>query len=138
MPGDIGGVSSNLVGDDAIFHIFIVWQAEVLFRSDIAEHRGAVPPDHGGADRAGDVIVAGSDVRHQWPECVERRSVAKLDFFIDLFLDLVHGHMTWTFDHHLYILLPSLFRELSKSRQFGELRFVARVGNASRTQAIAQ
>ena len=30
--------------------------------SDIAEHRAAIPADHGGTDAAGDVIVAGSDM----------------------------------------------------------------------------
>ena len=30
--------------------------------SDIAEHRAAIPADHGGPDAASDVIVAGGDI----------------------------------------------------------------------------
>ena len=60
--GQIGGVGGDLVGDDAVFDVLLVRQSEMFFRSDIAEHGAAVPADHGGADGAGDVIVAGRDV----------------------------------------------------------------------------
>src|SRR5438046_4778847 len=60
--GYIGGMGSDLVGDDTVFHIFLVRQTEMFFRRDVAEHGAAVPADHGGTDRAGDVIVAGRDV----------------------------------------------------------------------------
>ena len=50
--GEIGGVGGDIVGDDAVFHIVPVGQAEMLLRRDVAEHRGAEPADHRGADRA--------------------------------------------------------------------------------------
>ena len=62
MAGDIGGVGCNLVGDHTLPDVLGVREAEVLLGSDVAEHGGAIPADHGGTDRAGDVVVAGSDV----------------------------------------------------------------------------
>ena len=60
--GQIGGVRGDFVGDDAVFDVFLVRQTEMFFRRDVAKHGAAVPADHGRADRAGDVIVAGRDV----------------------------------------------------------------------------
>src|SRR2546423_15125381 len=60
--GEIGGVGGDLVGDDAVFHVFLVWQTKVFFRSDVTKHGAAVPADHGGADRAGGVTVARRNV----------------------------------------------------------------------------
>ena len=70
------------------------------------------------------------------PERVERRFVAELDFFFDLLLDLVHRDVAGAFDHDLHVVLPGYFRELAKSFQFGELGFVAGIGNAAGTQAV--
>src|SRR5437870_4975747 len=58
----IGGVGGDLVGDDAVFDVFLVRQSEMFFRRDVAKHGATVPAYHGRADRAGDVIVAGRDV----------------------------------------------------------------------------
>src|SRR5579859_1780185 len=96
--GDVRGMGGNLVGDDSVFHVFFVGQPEMFFRRDVAEHGSAIPSDHGGADRAGDVVVAGCNVGDQGTEGVEGRFVAVLDFFLDLLLDLVHGDVAGTFD----------------------------------------
>ena len=48
--GDIGGVGGNLVGNDAVFHVFLIGQPEMLFRRDITKHRSAVPSNHGCTD----------------------------------------------------------------------------------------
>ena len=42
------------------------------------------------------------------------------------------------FDHHLHVVLPGLLRQLAQHFQFGELRFVAGVGEAAGTQAVAE
>src|SRR5438067_6724337 len=68
---EIRGMSSNLVCDDAVLDILLIRQPQVFFRRDVAEHRRAVPADHGGADRARDVIVAGSNVRGKWAKGVK-------------------------------------------------------------------
>ena len=131
-------MGGNFVGDDAVFHVFFVGQPEVLFRRDVAQHGRAVPPDHGCANRRRDVVVAGSDVGDQRSQRVERSFGAELDFFLDLLLDLVHGDVAGTFDHHLHVVLPGFLGQLAEGLQFGELGFVAGVGDASGTQAIAE
>src|SRR3546814_10089208 len=43
-------------------HIVAVGQAQMLLGRDVAEHRGAVPADHRGADAVGDMVVTRRDV----------------------------------------------------------------------------
>ena len=62
MAGDVSGMGSDLVSDQAIAYIFWVGETEVLLRSHIAKHRRAIPTSHGRADGAGDVVVARGDV----------------------------------------------------------------------------
>jgi len=85
----------------------------VLFGCDVAEHGCAVPSDHGGADGAGDVVVAGGDVGDERAEGVERGFVAEFDFFFDLLLDLVHGDVAGAFDHDLDVVLPGFLGEFA-------------------------
>ena len=110
----------------------------MLFGRDVAEHRRAVPADHGGADGAGDVIVAGSDVGDERAERVEGRFVAKLVFFFHLQLDLIERDVAGTFDHRLHVVFPGFFGELAEDFQFGELRFVAGVGEAAGAESVAE
>ena len=138
MAGDVGGVGGDLVGDDAVLHILLVGQAEVLLGRDVAEHRRAVPADHRRADGRGDVVVAGSDVGDQRAERVERRAVAVFDFLVDLLLDLVERHVAGTFDHDLHVVLPGLRGQLAERLELGELRLVAGVGDAAGAEAVAE
>ena len=46
--------------------------------------------------------------------------------------------MAGAFDHHLHVVLPGLLGEFAQRLQLGELRFVAGVGHAAGTQAVAQ
>ncbi len=41
--GEVGGVRGDLVGDDPVFDVVAVGQAEVFFGGDVAEQRGAEP-----------------------------------------------------------------------------------------------
>ena len=108
----------------------------MLFRRDVAKHGRAMPADHRGSNRAGDVVVAGSDVRDERAKRVERRFVAPFHFLVDLLLNFVHGNVAGAFNHDLDIVLPGFFCEFAKDFQFSELRFVARVGNRTRPQSI--
>ena len=96
-----------------------------------------MPADHGRTNGAGDVIVAGSDVGNERPECVERRFVAPFHFLVDLLLNFVHGDVAGAFNHDLDIVFPGFFREFAKDFQFGELRFIAGIGNGTGTQAVS-
>src|SRR5690606_11210715 len=104
--GQVGGVGGDLVGDDAVFHVLTVGQAQVLLGRDVAEHGGAEPADHGRADGAGDVVIAGRDVGGQRAEGVEGRLVAVLQLLVHVLLDLVHRHMAGALDHHLAAVVP--------------------------------
>src|ERR1700688_1553512 len=65
--GQVRRVCRDLVTDDACTDILFVGKTEVLFGSYVAEHCCPVPTDLCRADRAGDVIVTGSDVGHERP-----------------------------------------------------------------------
>src|SRR5205085_8549247 len=98
--GQISGVGGDFVGDDAVFDVFLVRQAEVFFGGDVTKHGAAVPADHGGADSAGDVVVAGRDIGGERAEGVEGRFVAPLELFLHVLLDHVHGNVAGAFIHH--------------------------------------
>ena len=138
MLRQVSGVGRDLVGDDAVFHVFVVGQAQVLFGGDVAEHRGSVPADHGCTDGRGDVIVSGRDVGNQRAKRIERRCIAVFDFFIHLLFDLIHGNVPRPFDHDLDIVFPGFLRQLAQSLKLGKLGFVAGVGDAARPQAVAE
>src|SRR5512134_597061 len=52
--GEVRGVRCDLVRHDAVLHVLLVRQPEVLLGRDVAEHRRAVPADLRRADGAGD------------------------------------------------------------------------------------
>ena len=138
MASQIGGVGGDFVGDDALLHVVEFGQAEMFFRRDVAEHGGAVPAGQGGADGAGDVVVAGGDVGNERAENVERRFVAELGFLAHVHFDLVHRNVAGAFDHDLGALLTAAASEFAEHFQFRKLRGVAGVGDGAGAQAIAE
>ncbi len=139
MPlGEIGGVRGDLVSDDAVLHVVLVGQSEVLLGRDVAQHRGAEPADHRGADRARDVVVARRDVGGERPQRVERRLVAVLELEVHVLLDELHRDVAGTFDHHLHVVLPRDPGKLAQRLQFRDLRLVVGVVNRARSQPVAE
>ena len=110
----------------------------MLLRRHVAEHRRAGGARHRRADGARDVVVAGRDVGHERAEHVERRLVAELHLLLHVHLDLIERHVARALDHHLHVLLPGALRELAERLELGELRGVARVGEAAGAQAVAR
>src|SRR5699024_8959830 len=102
--GDVRGVRGQFVGDHTRLDVVPVGQTQVLLRGDIAKHRGAVPTDLGGPDRRGDVVITGGHVGGERAEGVERGLPAEFLLQRHVLLDLVHGDMAGTFDHHLYVV----------------------------------
>ncbi|MNQ99770.1 hypothetical protein D3C85_1155200 [compost metagenome] len=51
--------------------------------------------------------------------------------FFHVFLDQVHRHMPRTFNDRLYIMFPCNFGQFTQCFQFGELRFIIRIGNTA-------
>ena len=109
-------------------------QAEVLLRRDVAEHRRAAPAGEGGADAAGDVVVAGGEVGHERAEDVERRAVADFDLLLDVHVDLVHRDVAGAFDHDLRAVRPAAvgqFAEDIRARRTGPCRWRRRSSRAA-------
>src|SRR5258705_7174889 len=85
-------VRRYFVTDDARPDILFIGKAKVLFGSYVAEHRSSVPTDLCRADRAGDVIVTGSDVGHERSQRVERCFEALLQLFVHVFANALHRY----------------------------------------------
>ena len=136
--GDVGRVRGDLVGDQALLDVVAVGQAQVFLGRDVAQHRGAHPADHRGADRAGDVVVAGRDVDGQRAQRVERRLAAQAQLLVHVGLDQVHRHVARALDHRLHVVLPRHLRELAQRAQLGHLRLVVGVGQRAGAQAVAE
>ena len=109
----------------------------MLLGRHVAEHRRAVPTDHGGAYARGDVIVTRRNVGGERPQGVERRLVAVLEFLVEVLLDQLHGDMAGPFDDDLHIVLPSDLGELAQGFELAKLRLVVGIGNTARAQSIA-
>ena len=135
---EIGRVGGDAVGDHADLHVVAVGQAQMLLGRDVAEHGGAEPADHGGADRRGDVVVAGCDVGGERPEGVEGGFAAFGQLLLHVDLDLVHGHVARAFDHDLAALFPGGLGQFTKGFQFGELGGVVGVGVGAGAEAVAE
>src|SRR5713101_6359872 len=131
-------MSGDLVGDDTVFYVLLIRQSEMLFGWDVAEHRCAVPANHRRANRRRDVVVSRRNVGHERAQRVEGSFIAVFVFQFHLLLDLVHRYVAGAFDHDLDIMFPGNFREFAEGFEFGKLGFVAGVGDAAGTQAIAE
>src|SRR3954467_9726998 len=107
-------MGGNFVTDNSCSNIFFVRKAEVLLWSDVAQHRGPIPPDLGCTNCAGDVIVTRSDVSDQRPERIEGSVKTMFKFLVHIFPDALHGYVAGTFNHHLYIMCPGAFGQLSE------------------------
>ena len=138
MPREIGRMRCDLVGNNSILHVFFVRQAEVLLRCDIAEHRRTVPSDHCRADRRRNVVISWGNIGYQRTQSVERSFVAKLALLINLLFYFVERNVAGPFDHHLHIMLPCGLSKFAESLQFCKLGFVAGIGNAAGTKAVAE
>ena len=139
MPlGQVRRVGRDLVRDDAVLDVLPVRQPQVFLGCDVAQHGTSTGPDHRSADRRGDVVVAGRDIRRQRAQRVERRLMTGDQLLVHVALDLVHRHMPRTFNHHLDIVIPSALSELTEGRQLSKLGFVVGIGHASRPQPVPQ
>ena len=130
-------VRRDLVGDDAVFHVLLVRQAEVFLGRNVAEHRAAIPANHRRTDAAGDVVVAGRDVGGERPERVERRFAAPFELLVHVLLDHVQRHVAGAFVHDLHALGPCALGQFALDLKFTELRLVIRIGNAAGPQSVA-
>ena len=136
--GEIGGMGSDLVGDDAGLDVIAIGEPEMLLGCDVAEHGGSEPADHRCADGRGDVVVAGGNVGGERTEGVERRLAAGGELLVHVLLDLVHRYMARTLDHHLAVVCPGDAGELPECLELGELGSVVGVGDRAGAQPIPE
>ena len=64
---EVGGMRSELLGDDAFFDISFIRQAEVFLWCHVAQHCSAVPADHCRSDTGGDVVVTRRNICSERP-----------------------------------------------------------------------
>ena len=110
----------------------------MLFRRHVAEHGAAEPADHRRPNARREVVIARRNIGSQRPQGVERCFVAVLQLLGHVAADHLHRHVARTFNHHLHVILPGDLSQLAQRVQLGKLRFVVRVANRARTQAVAQ
>jgi hypothetical protein len=135
---DVGRVGGDLVGDAALLHVVLLRQAQVLLGRDVAEHARAVIGGGGGADAAGDVVVAGEDVGHERAEHVERRAVAEARWSFMLYSIWSNG--TWPGPSTMTCTpwRPGALGELAERRQLARAALVGGVGQPAGAQAVAE
>ena len=136
--GEVSGVGSDFVGNDSDSDVFSVGQREVFFRSDITQHGCAERTDVGSADGRSDVVIAGSDVRDERAESVERCFVTLLDLALHVFGNLLHGDVSRSFNECLDVVFPSTGDEFAHGVEFRELCRVVGVGDTTGAQAVAK
>src|SRR4029453_6947712 len=71
----IGCMRGDLVSNDTVLDVFLIWQSKVLLRRDVTQHCSPVPADHRSTDCTGDVIVTGGDICRKRAERIEGRFV---------------------------------------------------------------
>ena len=131
-------MGGDFVGNQPLFDILFVGQAEMLFRRDIAQHGAAEPADHCRADTGGEMVVARRDISGERPQGVEWRFVAVLQLFGHIAADHLHRHVARAFNHHLHVIFPGDFRQFAEGAQLGKLRLIVGILNGAGAQAIAQ
>ena len=97
-----------------------------------------MPTNVGGANAAGDVVIAGRNVGGQRTEGVERRFVAGIEFPVHVVLHALQRHVAGAFDHHLHIVLPRNLRQLAEGFELAELGLVVGIGDRAGAHAITQ
>ena len=131
-------MGSYLICNYAHTNILSVRESEVLFRSDIAEHRRAEPSDLCRSDSGSDMVVTGCDIGNERSKSVERCIMALLDLALHILFDFVERHMTRTLYKCLYIIFPSTLNEFAESVEFRKLCFIISIVDRTGTETIAK
>ena len=84
------------------------------------------------------MVVTGSHVGGERPQCVEGSVVADLLLQDHVLHHLVQGDVSRALDHDLDVVAPGHLGELTQSAELGELGLVVGIGDAPRAQSVAQ
>ena len=110
----------------------------MLSRRDIAQKRRAVERRGRPADRRGNVVVAGRDIRHQGTEHVERGPATDLPLDLHVVLNLIERHVAGPLDHDLAAFILRAGGQLTERLEFRDLRLVGGVGDSPGPKPVAQ
>src|SRR5574344_2035250 len=87
--------------------------------------------------RPAQLIIKDPD-EYEGSERVERSIVAHLDLAFHILENLVHRHVTGTFDDRLNAAVAGDFSEFAERIEFRELRLVIRIRDGARAEAVAE
>ena len=113
--GDIRCVSRDLGCDDTLFRIFNVRQRKVLRRCNVAQEGCSAHSRYRSADGRRDVIVSRRDVGNDRSQYIERCSHADALLHLHVGRHLIEGHMSRTFYHDLYVVIPRPLGQLAQT-----------------------
>ena len=136
--GQVGSVRGNLVRHDAVLHVFLVRQTQMLLGGDVAQHGSTIPANLCRTNSARNVVIARRNVGGQRPQGIERRFITMLELFVHVFFNQLHRYMSGPFYHNLDIMLPRYLGQFTQGTQFTHLRFIISIINAARSQTVAQ
>ncbi len=64
--------------------------------------------------------------------------MAFLQLNVHVLFDQLHGHMAWTLDHYLHIVLPGNLGQFAQGAKLAQLRLIIGIPNRTGAQAITQ
>ena len=136
--GNVCCVSGDLGGNDALFYIIHVGESQMLGRSHIAKEGCTVHGCYSSTDGSCDVIITRSNVGYQRTEDIEGSAHTDALLYLHVCGYLIQGHMTGTFHHDLYIMIPGTFGQFSQTDKLLDLTYIRCIGQTARTAGITE
>ena len=131
--GKISSMSSDLISDHALAHVFAIGKPQMLFGSNITKHCTSVPSDLRRTNPGSEMIVPRSNIRRQRPKRIKRCFMTPFDLLLHVLLNQVHRNVARPFIHHLAALGPSTFGQFALDLQFSQLSVIVGVGDRAGT-----
>ena len=110
----------------------------MLGRSHIAKEGCTVHGCYSSTDGSCDVIIARSNVGYQRTEDIEGSAHTDALLYLHVCGYLIQGHMTGTFHHDLYIMIPGTFGQFSQTDKLLDLTYIRCIGQTARTAGITE
>ena len=128
-------VSCDLGSDDTLLGILHIRQSQVFSRCNIAKESSTVHSGNCTSDCCSDMVISRSNVGYKRTKYIKRSTHADTLLYFHVGGNLIQRHMTRTFYHNLYIVIPCTFCQFSETNQFFNLTYIGCIGKASRTHA---
>ena len=135
---NISCVSSDLGSNDSLLGVIYVWKCKVFSRCDIAQECGSAHSCNCSTNCGCDMIISGSDICYQRSKYIERCTHADALLYFHVRSNLIQRHMSRTFYHNLYIVIPCTLGQFSEADEFFNLAHISSVSKTSRTTGITK